>query len=389
MQEDFLPIVRAHAARYPQMQPQDYAKLAYQSEYGPEHLVTDEAEAAAAIRAEWQALAGEDDAGSCGARPEGSAGESGKGSSPAGSKGPAGAGGCWAEPIGGGLCRLHLAGPVLPDAPECLAWLFCRSAEHTGTPEGLGRRLETLETLHIPHMAGWLTSYRTRGMPAVHHSPLYRAAYRPHYRVLLAGYARYFAVLLAVYRLCRAGTPALISIDGRCGSGKSSLAALLQRLFGCRVLHTDDFYLPPAQRAPGWETQPGGNMDFERLMREAIRPALAGQPIDYRAYSCQQGRLLPPQRLAPAPLTLLEGSYSQHPALGAPCALRVFLHCAPGEQARRLKAREGEYFEVFQTRWIPLEEGYFARYRIPEQCDMFVDTTGFFPDGFGAGVPAG
>ncbi len=353
MQEDFLQAARAHAARWPKMQPQDYAKLAYQSEYGPGHLIADEAEAAAAIRAEWEGLAAQ--------------GETG---------------GCRAEPISGGLCRLHLAGPVLPDAPECLAWLFCRSArEHAGTPEGLCRRLETLETLRIPHMVGWLTSYRTRGMPAVRHSPIYRAAYRPHYRVLLADYAWYFPVLLAVYRLSQAGAPALVAIDGRCGSGKSSLAALLQRLFGCRVLHGDDFYLPPAQRAPGWESRPGGNMDFARLRREALEPALAGRPIDYRAYSCRQNQLLPPQRLAPAPLTVLEGSYSLHPALDTPYTLRVFLHCEPKEQARRLREREAGYFEAFRQRWIPLEEGYFARYNIPRNCDIFLDTTGFFAAG--------
>lgn len=353
MQEDFLQIVKQHAARWPDMQPQDYVKLAYQSEYGPRHLGMDEAEAAAAIRAEWEGLAAQETGGRCAA-----------------------------EAIGGGLCRLHLAGPVLPKAPECLAWLFVRSAqEHTGTPEGLCRRLEALETLHIPHMAGWLTSYRTRGMPAVHHSPLYRAEYRPHYRVLQAEYAWYFEVIAAVYRLMQAKKPVLIALDGRCGSGKSSLAALLERLFCCRVLHTDDFYLPMARRAPGWENLPGGNMDFARLRREALLPALAGEPIDYRAYSCRQDRLLPPRRLGPAPLTVLEGSYSLHPALDVPYSLRVFLHCEPAEQARRLQRREGDYFEAFPRRWIPLEEGYFARYEIIRQCDVFVDTTGFFAAG--------
>lgn len=354
-EEEFLRFVRQHAARYPQMQPQDYGKLAYQSEYGPEHLITDEAAAAQAIREEWAAVAAQPQE-----RPE------------TASAAPQ------PEPIGGGLCRFALTGAPAPDAPECLAFLLCRSArEHTGTPEGLARRLAALETLHIPHLAGWLTSYRTQGMPAVHHSPLYRAAYQPHYRVLRAEYATYFPAILAVYRLARAGARAVVAIDGRCGSGKSTLGGLLARLFGCTLLHTDDYYLPLDQRAPGWEQTPGGNMDFARLRAQALKPALAGQPIAYRAYSCQQGQLLPAVPLPPKALTILEGSYSMHPALQTPYAVRIFLDCAPEEQARRLRAREGEYFAMFQQRWIPLEEGYFAQYRVRQRCDLVLDTSLF------------
>ena len=60
-----------------------------------------------------------------------------------------------------------------------------------------------------------------------------------------------------------AGRPILIALDGRCGSGKTTLAAqLAERFPGSRTIHTDDYYLPPAQRVPGWETHPGANMDL-------------------------------------------------------------------------------------------------------------------------------
>ena len=46
-----------------------------------------------------------------------------------------------------------------------------------------------------------------------------------------------------------AGRPILIALDGRCGSGKTTLAAqLAERFPGSRTIHTDDYYLPPAQR---------------------------------------------------------------------------------------------------------------------------------------------
>ena len=41
--------------------------------------------------------------------------------------------------------------------------------------------------------------------------------------------------------------PLVLALDGRCGSGKTTLANTLARQFPASItLHTDDFYLPPA-----------------------------------------------------------------------------------------------------------------------------------------------
>ena len=45
------------------------------------------------------------------------------------------------------------------------------------------------------------------------------------------------------------------------------------------------------------------------------------------------------------------------------------------EQARRLLAREGERYSGFTARWIPLEEGYFAKFQIEQTVDFILDTT--------------
>ena len=71
--------------------------------------------------------------------------------------------------------------------------------------------------------------------------------------------------------------PLVLALDGRCGSGKTTLTNALVRQFpASAVLRTDDFYLPPAQRAHGWEQTPCANMDLARLRDEALRPAYAG-----------------------------------------------------------------------------------------------------------------
>lgn len=176
--------------------------------------------------------------------------------------------------------------------------------------------------------------------------------------------------------LANAAAPVVLALDGRCGSGKTTMAAALAEQFpDSIVLHTDDFYLPPADRVPGWEHIPCANMDLTRLRDEVLRPAKAGKPVPYRAYCCREGTYRPAQLLPAQPLVILEGSYSHHPLLTDCETLRVFVTCSQAEQTRRLRAREGARYANFAARWIPLEEGYFAQYGIEERADFVVDTT--------------
>ena len=170
--------------------------------------------------------------------------------------------------------------------------------------------------------------------------------------------------------------PVVLALDGRCGSGKTTLAnGLAAQLPGCTLLRTDDFYLPPAQRIPDWAHTPCANMDLTRLRDEALRLTYAGQTVAYRAYSCREGAYLPTVQLPAQPLVILEGSYSHHPLLRPYETLRGFVTCAKPEQTRRLQAREGARYADFAARWVPLEEGYFAQYGIAENADFVVETT--------------
>lgn len=171
--------------------------------------------------------------------------------------------------------------------------------------------------------------------------------------------------------------PRLVAIDGRCGSGKTALAQLLAERGNCTVLHMDDYYLPPDSRSPGWERTPGGNMDFARLRREALDPARRGEPLRVRPYRCREGRFGPEETIFPGKLTVVEGSYACHPALGR-YDLRIFLTCGKSAQEQRLRRREGSRFDAFRETWIPLEEAYFAAFDVEASCDLRLDTTGLF-----------
>ena len=159
--KEFELILQEHSVRYPKMEPQDYGKLAFQSEFGPEHLVSDVDSVLPYLKQEWSELPAD-----CPAIP--------------------------VEPIGNGLCRFHLSACTEEQLPV-LAELFCRSAqEHRGTREGLDARLELVRGLNVPGMEQWLADYVAQGCPAVRHSQTFRDAYEPHYRVIKLEYAEEF-----------------------------------------------------------------------------------------------------------------------------------------------------------------------------------------------------
>lgn len=174
-----------------------------------------------------------------------------------------------------------------------------------------------------------------------------------------------------------AGRPLLIALDGRCAAGKSTLAAALQAETGCNVVSMDHFFLRPEQRTAERLAEPGGNVDRERFREEVLLPLSAGEEISYRPYNCHLQELDAPLRLEPGALTVVEGAYSCHPDLWDFYDLRVFLTVSPEEQLRRLRKRNGpDRAVVFQNRWIPLEEKYFAAFRIRERCQLCFSTDG-------------
>ena len=240
--------------------------------------------------------------------------------------------------------------------------------------DGFEEKLTVLEKLPVSGMGEWLEDYRRKGCPPVRHSQAYRSAYHPHYRLLKREYAAAFPALLATAKILKEKGSAVVAIDGRCGSGKSSLARLMEQVFSCRVFHMDDFYLPVKERAENWLEIPGGNMDLIRFREEVLTPVFAGQAVDYRAFDCGAGVCMPPVRVESAPLTVIEGSYSHHPALEAEYDLKLFVTCEKQEQLRRLQEREGEYFPTFERLWMPLEEQYIKLCAIESSGAVIYDT---------------
>lgn len=167
----------------------------------------------------------------------------------------------------------------------------------------------------------------------------------------------------------------LIAIDGRTTAGKTTIAEKLRRLTDCNIVHADDFYLHPAQRTPERYAEPGGNIDYARLRREVIEPWKREGAFSYAPYDAHEDCSKEVVHFDPRPVTVVEGAYSAHPALEDAYDLIVCVTTSPDEQRRRIAARNGpQALEMFENKWIPLEEAYIRETSLEERSDVVFHT---------------
>ena len=336
----------AHVSAYPKAELTDLFKALYQSAFGCEHLVADASAAEAYIAHE----AGQ-------AQPH--AGEI-------------------VEPLDGPYVRVHLDILKKGLSARTFSRLFAFSAEHRADAQAeFEKKLAVLTDMirqgELPfdvfEAEQAIDAWRAAGFPPCHHSETFRQTYAPAYRLMKAEYVPLLPLLCAVDMRLSQNRRTTLAIDGPCGSGKTTLAALLARLYACPVFHADDFFLRPEQRTPARFAEPGGNLDRERLREEVLLPLRRGQTVSYRRFDCHNLTLLPPVIVAPALLSIVEGSYCLHDELASLYDVSVCLTISPELQRARILARNGrEMAQRFFERWIPLEQVYFDTMKPQERC---------------------
>ncbi|GAB3061426.1 uridine kinase family protein [Virgibacillus ainsalahensis] len=187
---------------------------------------------------------------------------------------------------------------------------------------------------------------------------------------------RYLPILREVEKQLMKKESVIVAIDGRCSSGKSSLAAYLSTAFDCNVFHMDDFFLPFEMKTKERMAQPGGNVHVERFMDEVLHPLTHGEEVTYHPYNCSVNKLDEPIHNDLKHLSIIEGVYSMHPKLNDVYDCKIFLTVDQQVQQERIVKRNGEEkLQKFKKDWIPLEEHYFSELQIPEKSDLVFDTT--------------
>lgn len=348
-------VLLAHHARYPHMQAQDWVKLAYQAAYGPAHAQVDEPRLVDRLQAEAAGLPEYID-------PDHPV----------------------FEPIGNGLARLHLAAVRTGQlTAQTLHRLFVHTAETVGASASLydqylnrASQLLLADPASVPTahaLSRWLQDTDGQKPRPVSHSDHYRIRYQPAYRVVLQAFEPLLPLFAAVEQLRPDQRPFLVAIDGPSCSGKTSLTALLHKLFGGPVIRMDHFFLRPGQASSARLREVGGNIDRERFQRVVVAPLKKGLPVTYRPYDCRSGRLLAPRIIRPEPVIWVEGVYSQHPIWADAFSFKLFLTVSAQQQLQRLQARESPaMLRRFVTEWLPLEKQYFESWGIQKKAHLIL-----------------
>lgn len=168
--------------------------------------------------------------------------------------------------------------------------------------------------------------------------------------------------------------PYFIALDGRCASGKSTLASALSKELNAPVLHMDDFFLQKSQRTKERYQTPGGNVDYERV-KTVFDTLCQKKDVFFQKLDCKTFELGEEKCIPYHPLILVEGSYSCHPSLVEYYSYKLFLTVNPDIQKERLSKRNAHNYQDFIEKWIPYEELYFEAYDVMHQCDKVIDTS--------------
>lgn len=353
--ETFKPFLLAEAKVHPSMQPRDAVKLCFQSAFGAEHLIADEAAARRYLENEFAET-------------------------------PADASVPLFSRIAENCARVNLAAWKAQNIP--LSWLenlFLASAQenaaksdeekHASFAEAIfsARELAREGALPFPCDAFdvfWAQEF-AEDIHAVHHSDVYRVKEKPAYRIVSGTYVRLLTLFAPLAHLAAAPFPACAAIDGRCASGKSTVGAQLAAITGAGLVHMDDFFPRMETRDPRRLAEPGGNIDYTRFCIEVLPHLRSRRAFSYPTFDCDVMAVRGVREVAGGNLRIVEGSYSHHPYFDGYAALRIFSDIDPEAQMARILIRNGEKSaEMFRTRWIPMEEKYFGAFSIREKADI-------------------
>lgn len=337
--------LREQLLRHPAMQPQDVVKMCYQAAHGAEHVLTDVSAAEKYFYEEFEAVEPREEP--------------------------------LYEEISGEICRVNFAAwKACGMDPSWLLYMFTHSVGSLRIGEQiLPEYLDVAQRfLHSADLDAYVERYTAIGMPAVHHSEIYRTAERPAYRIISSFFIPILPILQKIAQLPDTDKVKVIALDGRAAAGKSTVAAYLADVLGASLVYMDDFFLPPELRSAERFSTPGGNVHHERFCGEVLPYVADAKRFFYRVFDCRKMDYVGQREVPVSRWRIVEGAYSCHPVFGDYADVRVFFDVDPDTQMQRIIARNGaQMAEMFQERWIPLEEAYYRHCRVKEIADLVVE----------------
>jgi uridine kinase len=166
------------------------------------------------------------------------------------------------------------------------------------------------------------------------------------------------------------GRSRLVCIDGRAGSGKSTLGEAVRDLAtetgSSALVHLDDLL-------DGWDGLPEVAETFHRDVLVPLGERRAGR---YRRYDWHLDRFAEQHVVEPVDLLVVEGVGSGASAYASLVTTLVWVDAPAELRLTRGIARDGEALRPQWLRWTAAEDALFRRERTRDRADVIVDGTG-------------
>ncbi|MBA3331990.1 MAG: uridine kinase [Actinobacteria bacterium] len=172
----------------------------------------------------------------------------------------------------------------------------------------------------------------------------------------------------------------LVGIDGRGGSGKTTLARELERASDdVVVVEFDDFYLPLRERQARVERgdiEIGGNFDWRRLRDQVLMPLSRDEVSSYQRYDWPSDELAEWHMVPIGGIVLIEGNYCTRHDLSSFYDYSLWIDAPHELRLERGLRRGGDHTrERWLKEWMPEEDRYIAAEDPATRVDLVLDAT--------------
>lgn len=158
---------------------------------------------------------------------------------------------------------------------------------------------------------------------------------------------------------------AVIAIDGRSGSGKTSLAgAVAAELGNAKVVHLDDIY-------PGWD---GLATTPPLLVAQVLEPRRRGEPVAFRRFDWARGTFADSVAVPRAKFLIVEGAGSSVGMARRYADVRVWLEAEAVIRKQRGLDRDGDGYAPYWQRWADQEDAVFGADHTRDHAHLVLHT---------------
>ena len=158
----------------------------------------------------------------------------------------------------------------------------------------------------------------------------------------------------------RAGRTRVVAIDGRSGSGKTSLTVALRDRLQAPAVSLEDLY-------GGWD---GLERGIDLLVSAVLEPIAAGRTARVPRYDWIAREWAEPTVLQPPDVLIVEGVGAGARRAAAFESLLVWLEVPARVRKQRALDRDGETFAPHWDRWAAQEDAMLARERTQDRADI-------------------